>query len=108
MPTLDDLKDYMKEGLSEKKKSWREMAHASAERILMERNLEPTVDGNLGKKKVDNSAFITRSRDTVGGGTEAVLNALAGYLRYLEGTSRDDWQEYVVVSINFNAIFLFA
>ncbi|KAJ4899517.1 DNA photolyase [Raphanus sativus] len=93
VPTLDDVKDYMKEGLSEKEKSWREMAHASAERILMERNLEPNVDGNLGKKKVHNSAFITRNRDSVGGGTEAVLNALAGYLRYLEGTSRDDWQE---------------
>ena len=51
---------------------------------------------------MNNSAFITRSRDTVGGGTEAVLNALAGYLRYLEGTSRDDWQEYVM-SINKKA-----
>ncbi|KAL0891016.1 hypothetical protein Bca101_014999 [Brassica carinata] len=92
VPTLDDLKDYMKEGLCEKEKSWRERAHASAERILMERNLEPNADEIIGKK-VHNSAFITRSRDSVGGGTEAVLNALAGYLRYLEGTSRDDWQE---------------
>ncbi|RIA04368.1 hypothetical protein BRARA_K01402 [Brassica rapa] len=92
VPTLDDLKDYMKESLCEKENSWREMARVSAERILMERNLEPNVDETVGKK-VNNSAFITRNRDTVGGGTEAVLNALAGYLRYLEGTSRDDWQE---------------
>ncbi|CAH8304255.1 unnamed protein product [Eruca vesicaria subsp. sativa] len=97
VPTLDDLKDYMKESLCEKEKSWREIAHASAERILMKRNLkgnnmEPNVDGFLGKK-VQNSAFITTNRDTIGGGTEAVLNGLAGYLRYLEGTSRDDWQE---------------
>ncbi|KAJ0263311.1 DNA photolyase [Hirschfeldia incana] len=91
VPTLDDLKDYMNESLCEKEKSWREMAHATAERILMERNLEPNVDEIAGKK-VHNSAFITRNRDTVGGGTKAVLNALAGYLRYLEGTSRDDWQ----------------
>ncbi|XWS61020.1 hypothetical protein CRYUN_Cryun07bG0089900 [Craigia yunnanensis] len=31
--------------------------------------------------------------DIVGGGTNSVLNALAAYLRYLEGTARDDWQE---------------
>ncbi|CAL9226785.1 unnamed protein product [Arabidopsis halleri] len=99
VPTLDDLKDYLKESLCEKENSWREMAQASAERVLMERlgnltesSTEPIVDGSLGKK-VDNSAFVTSKRDTVGGGNEAVLNALAGYLRYLEGTSRDDWQE---------------
>ncbi|KAG7546233.1 Alpha/Beta hydrolase fold [Arabidopsis suecica] len=99
VPTLDDLKDYLKESLCEKENRWREMAQASAERVLMERlgnlkesSMEPNVDGSLGKK-VDNSAFVTNKRDTVGGGNEAVLNALAGYLRYLEGTSRDDWQE---------------
>ncbi|KAG7541535.1 Cryptochrome/photolyase N-terminal domain superfamily [Arabidopsis thaliana x Arabidopsis arenosa] len=99
VPTLDDLKDYLKESLCEKENSWREMAQASAERVLTERlgnlkesSMEPIVDGSLGKK-VDNSAFVTSKRDTVGGGNEAVLNALAGYLRYLEGTSRDDWQE---------------
>ncbi|KAL1201177.1 Pheophytinase [Cardamine amara subsp. amara] len=99
VPTLDDLKDYMKESLCEKENSWRDMAQASAQRVLMERignlkgsSIEPTVDGSL-RKKVPNSAFVTRKGDTVGGGTEVVLNALAGYLRYLEGTSRDDWQE---------------
>ncbi|EFH43875.1 deoxyribodipyrimidine photolyase family protein [Arabidopsis lyrata subsp. lyrata] len=87
VPTLDDLKDYLKESLCEKENSWREMAEASAERVLMERlgnlkesSMEPIVDGSLGKK-VDNSAFVTSKRDTVGGGNEAVLNALAGYLR---------------------------
>ncbi|CAD5329005.1 putative alpha/beta hydrolase-1, DNA photolyase, rossmann-like alpha/beta/alpha sandwich [Arabidopsis thaliana] len=99
VPTLDDLKDYLKESLWEIENSWREMAQASAERVLMERlgnlkesSMEPIVDGSLGKK-VDNSVFVTSKRDTVGGGNEVVLNALAGYLRYLEGTSRDDWQE---------------
>ncbi|CAA7060225.1 unnamed protein product [Microthlaspi erraticum] len=99
MPTLDDLEEYMKESSCGKENSWKEMSHASAERVLMERvgnlkesSMKPILDGSLGKK-VHNSAFITRERDTVGGGTEAVLNALAGYLRYLEGTSRDDWQE---------------
>lgn len=111
VPTLDDLKDYLKESLCEKENSWREMAEASAERVLMERlgnlkesSMEPIVDGSLGKK-VDNSAFVTSKRDTVGGGNEAVLNALAGYLRYLEGTSRDDWQEYVAI-LNSDVIVL--
>lgn len=101
VPTLDDLEDYLKESSCGKENSWREMAQASAERVLMERlgnlkgrGMEPIIDGSLGKK-VHKSAFITRKKDTVGGGTEVVLNALAGYLRYLEGTSRDDWQEYV-------------
>lgn len=101
VPTLDDLKDYMKESLCEKEISWRDMAQASAERVLVERignlkgsSMEPIIDGSLGKK-VPNSVFVTIKRDTVAGGTEVVLNALAGYLRYLEGTSRDDWQEYV-------------
>ncbi|ESQ54774.1 hypothetical protein EUTSA_v10024578mg [Eutrema salsugineum] len=99
VPTLDDLKDYMKEILCEKENSWREISQASVERVLMEKtgNLKGSgsdrvLDGNL-RKKVHNSAFVTRKRDIVGGGTEVVLNALAGYLRYLEGTSRDDWQE---------------
>ncbi|EOA16132.1 hypothetical protein CARUB_v10004267mg [Capsella rubella] len=99
VPTLDDLKDYMKENLCEKEISWREMALASSEKVLVERtgnfkgsSMDPIIDGSLGKR-VHNSAFVTRKRDTVAGGTEVVLNALAGYLRYLEGTSRDDWQE---------------
>ncbi|XP_010433666.1 PREDICTED: uncharacterized protein LOC104717742 isoform X1 [Camelina sativa] len=100
VPTLDDLTDYMKESLCEKESSWRDMAHVSAERVLVERignlkkgsSVEPISDGSL-RKKVHNSVFVTRKRDTVAGGTEVVLNALAGYLRYLEGTSRDDWQE---------------
>ncbi|VVA92596.1 unnamed protein product [Arabis nemorensis] len=99
VPTLDELKDYMKESSCGQENCWREMAHASAEKVLMERlgnskgsSMEPVIDGRLGKK-VHKSAFVTRKRDTIGGGTEVVLNALAGYLRYSEGTSRDDWQE---------------
>uniref|UniRef100_A0A1J3JTQ8 Pheophytinase, chloroplastic n=1 Tax=Noccaea caerulescens TaxID=107243 RepID=A0A1J3JTQ8_NOCCA len=99
VPTLDDLKEFMKESSCGKENSWKEMSQASAQRVLMEKvgnlkgiNMEPVVDGGL-RKRVHNSAFVTKNRDTVGGGTEAVLNTLAGYLRYLEGTSRDDWQE---------------
>ncbi|KAL6004875.1 hypothetical protein ACLOJK_005431 [Asimina triloba] len=45
------------------------------------------------RKVIVNSAFISREGTLVGGGAGAVLNALAAYLRYLEGTARDDWQE---------------
>lgn len=44
---------------------------------------------------MENSVFISRKSNIVKGGTDVVLNALAAYLRYLEGTARDDWQEYV-------------
>lgn len=47
------------------------------------------------RKKRGNSVFVTQG-SSVGGGTSDVLNALAAYLRYLEGTMRDDWQEYVL------------
>ena len=45
------------------------------------------------RKQVDKSAFVTQKGNIVGGGTNTVLNALAAYLRYLEGTARDEWQE---------------
>ena len=47
------------------------------------------------RRKRRNSVFLTQG-SSVGGGTADVLNALAAYLRYLEGTIRDDWQEYVL------------
>ncbi|CAA6656217.1 unnamed protein product [Spirodela intermedia] len=47
----------------------------------------------LQKRKTENSVFISRKSNIVKGGTDVVLNALAAYLRYLEGTARDDWQE---------------
>lgn len=47
-------------------------------------------------KILQKSALVTSKGNLVAGGTNAVLNILAAYLRYLEGTSRDDWQEYVV------------
>lgn len=52
------------------------------------------------------SAFVTRGGNVVGGGADSVINALAGYLRYLEGTGRDDWQEYVLVHLIFFFFFL--
>nr|XP_009787874.1 PREDICTED: uncharacterized protein LOC104235751 isoform X2 [Nicotiana sylvestris] len=47
----------------------------------------------IQRKRPVKSAFVTQCGNIVGGGTSLVLNALAAYLRYLEGTSRDEWQE---------------
>lgn len=51
---------------------------------------------NVRSSKFSNSMFGSQEGSLVKGGTNTVLNALAAYLRYLEGTARDDWQEYVV------------
>lgn len=48
------------------------------------------------RRRAGKSVFVTQQGNLVGGGTSVVLNALAAYLRYLEGTMRDDWQEYVL------------
>lgn len=49
---------------------------------------------NVKSTKIAKSVFASREGTQVGGGTSNVLNALAAYLRYLEGTAQDDWQEY--------------
>ncbi|XP_010532255.1 PREDICTED: uncharacterized protein LOC104808287 isoform X2 [Tarenaya hassleriana] len=98
-PILRDLKDYMKANPCKKENRLMEMMQASADRELQERfgeleesSMGPSVDRTLAKRAYK-SAFFTRKKDTVGSGTNDVLNALAAYLRYLEGTARDDWQE---------------
>ncbi|KAL6956414.1 hypothetical protein U1Q18_047021 [Sarracenia purpurea var. burkii] len=45
------------------------------------------------QSKRQEPVFVTQRGNVVGGGTTGVLNALAAYLRYLEATVRDDWQE---------------
>lgn len=54
------------------------------------------LNNDLGVK--NSSSMFTAKGSHVKGGTGVVLNALAAYLRYLEGTARDDWQRYVIVS----------
>lgn len=50
------------------------------------------------RKRLERSAFVTQQGNFVGGGTSVVLDALAAYLRYLEGTARYEWQEYVLAA----------
>lgn len=84
-------------------KGWTSIKETSAESILQiellnpgERNRKDLSFMHTRRNQIDKSAFVTQKENMVGGGTNTVLNALAAYLRYLEGTAQDDWQEYVM------------
>ncbi|KAI3858173.1 hypothetical protein MKX03_022492 [Papaver bracteatum] len=117
VPTVGDLKRYMRENIWKLNQSWTSLKAISAESVLrrdrlgrvnmqnrMTEVLEKSnlVEGNdqlnlvnkpTQTKKRESSVFVSRTGNVVGGGTSVVLNALAGYLRYLEGTSKDEWRE---------------
>ncbi|KAK6132173.1 hypothetical protein DH2020_034098 [Rehmannia glutinosa] len=109
LPTLADVKEYM-DDISDggnKKKEWTSISKFSAENLLQRKKLKRNLDlkpadlkeeqGSGSKttqrKKSEKSVFVTSQGSLVGGGSSRVLNALAAYLRYLEGTARDEWQE---------------
>lgn len=103
LPTFDELKEFVNENPWKLEESWTLINNLSAETILTDKlsKLGKRSKRNLNnqhspRKRLDKSFFVTDKGNTVGGGTNAVLNALQAYLRYLEGTGRDDWQEYVV------------
>ncbi|KAJ0043202.1 hypothetical protein Pint_17260 [Pistacia integerrima] len=119
LPTFDDLKKFMNENPWKLKESWALIKNISAETILLEKLSKPgeRTKRNLNVnhapvKKPDASVFVTEKGNIVGGGTNAILNALAAYLRYLEGTARDDWQEswcmkgYVMQKVGMELHFL--
>ncbi|KAA3459777.1 (6-4)DNA photolyase [Gossypium australe] len=100
LPNFSDLKEFIKEKLGKSKESWNLMKEMPAE-VLLKENLSKSSetipkslnDKSIEQRRLDKSVFVTRKGDIVGGGTNTLLNALAAYLRYLEGTARDDWQE---------------
>ncbi|KAF6152606.1 hypothetical protein GIB67_013053 [Kingdonia uniflora] len=113
LPTFDDVKRYLDDNPQRLKVSWTSVKGVSAISILRKKKFDQgktqsdllveskanegnEVDSNFKRRKVrklESSLFISKEGNVVGGGTHIVLNALAAYLRYLEGTSRDDWQE---------------
>ncbi|XP_002510925.2 uncharacterized protein LOC8266046 isoform X2 [Ricinus communis] len=99
MPTLDELKKFVNESPFKLKESWSLIKEMPTETILHNklskfRGTDVNLNFNQSqRKRVENSVFVTQRQNFVGGGTNKVLNALAAYLRYLEGTARDDWQE---------------
>lgn len=102
-PTMIDLKEY------QSKNEWTSIKKLSAENMLQrmkqrgkvdlksadreENDENQSVSETIQRKKPERSAFVTSQGNFAGGGSDLVLNALAAYLRYLEGTSRDDYQE---------------
>lgn len=103
MPTFDDLKKFMTENPWKLKESWGLIKNISAETILLEKSKsgerrKRNMNVNHAPvKKPDTSVFVTQKGNIVRGGTSAILNALAAYFRYLEGTAGNDWLEYVVI-----------
>lgn len=109
LPTFDDVKKYLYGKPCHSDESWISLKKASAESILRKENITQVVmksdsseslKNNEGRNVISstlNSVKCTKNESGEGtpvkGGTDHVLNALAAYLRYLEGTARDDWQE---------------
>lgn len=106
LPTLAYLKEYLDD--ENTMKDWSSIKNLSAENMLQRKLRENLVlksaelkedsqqDSGIRttqRRKPEKSAFITSQGSSVGGGSSLVLNALAAYLRYLEGTARDEWQE---------------
>ncbi|KAI9101397.1 hypothetical protein K1719_023879 [Acacia pycnantha] len=100
LPSYDDIKEFMGMNAKKLKRNWSQIKETSVETELQRRELMTshrsemsTTSKDMKARTVDQSVFVTQKGNVVGGGTNNVLNALAAYLRYLEGTARDDWQE---------------
>lgn len=126
LPTIEDVGKFMDSHVNRDKEEWYTIKDTSAEAALRKDHMKLFKSGNpmLGesglsqlrsnkqnanetqRKKPENSVFITSKRNIVAGGTDVVLNALAAYFRYLEGTARDDWQEYVFLCDLFLQILI--
>ncbi|KAJ8752906.1 hypothetical protein K2173_008641 [Erythroxylum novogranatense] len=100
LPSMDDVKKFMNHHTNVKLKENWSLVEMSTASILRKKLSETRETNNNGmnfkqarKKRPQKSVFVTQSGKIVGGGTDSVLNGLAAYLRNLEGTARDDWQE---------------
>ncbi|XP_010671998.2 uncharacterized protein LOC104888671 [Beta vulgaris subsp. vulgaris] len=113
LPSMNDVSKFMDSRANREKEQWYSIKHTSAEAAFRMDHMklfksQSPVLGKSGisklgtssensyetrRKRLKNSVFGTSKGNIVAGGTEVLLNAIAGYLRYLEGTPRDDWQE---------------
>lgn len=113
VPTLEELKGFLKESRTQED-NWVPLKGMSAKSILKKtfdqrkikstaapsiRNRESIEDAvmvsDTSGKRITDSMFASESSLEVRGGTEITLDALAAYLKYLEGTGKASWQEYV-------------
>ncbi|CAN6218506.1 unnamed protein product [Urochloa humidicola] len=111
VPTLDELKGFLKDSRTPED-NWVPLKNMSARSILKKilsqkkiksntslsstngENIEDiTIDSDKSGRKIMNSMFASESSLEVRGGTDITLDALAAYLRYLEGTGNASWQE---------------
>ncbi|KAL0541990.1 hypothetical protein IC582_022075 [Cucumis melo] len=100
MPTFDALKEFMNSTrLNEPSDEWDSIKNTTAEAMVRAKfskrgsNENNPSSREFRTERMGNSIFSTqRGKNFMMGGTEGVLNALAAYIRYNEGTSRDDWQ----------------
>ncbi|CAK8575378.1 unnamed protein product [Lathyrus sativus] len=100
LPVYDDIKGFMANSRRNLQDDWNMIKKTSAETLLGREMLKSRESGErsysfrqIKSEEPNKSVFVTQKGNVVGGGTYSVLNALAAYLRYLEGTARDDWQE---------------
>lgn len=110
----DDIKKFVTNNLSKSGNDWNSIKGASAETLLYREMLKSSESGErsysfrkMRSRETKEPVFVTQLGNVVGGGTNNALNALAAYLRYLEGTARDDWQEYVVTALFLKSSLLF-
>lgn len=93
MPTLDEVKQFLLEKGSKSDYSWISIKNVRAKSVLWRTDENPRTLEVIRNKRNANSFFASEDANDVRGGTDNALGALAAYLRYLEGTGRDDYQE---------------
>ncbi|XP_022928782.1 uncharacterized protein LOC111435603 isoform X1 [Cucurbita moschata] len=100
MPTFDALKEFMNSNrLYKPSEDWDSIKNTTAEATVRAKfskrgsNEKNPSSKESRTERMGKSIFSTqRGVNFLRGGTEGPLNALAAYIRYNEGTSRDDWQ----------------
>ncbi|KAF3324987.1 Pheophytinase [Carex littledalei] len=93
MPTLDEVKQFLLEKGSKSDYSWISIKNVRAKSVIWRTDENPRTLEVIRNKRNVNSFFASEDANDVRGGTDNALGALAAYLRYLEGTGRDDYQE---------------
>ncbi|KAL9240392.1 hypothetical protein vseg_014617 [Gypsophila vaccaria] len=113
LPTINDVSEFMSH-FKKEKEQWLSIKDVSAEAIFRRDHAKlvnslgsvdaestlsnlgdsnQNINGRQRKRPKSSTVFNTSKGNIVAGDAKVVLNALAAYLRYLEGTARDDWQE---------------
>ncbi|XP_061353310.1 uncharacterized protein LOC133298086 isoform X2 [Gastrolobium bilobum] len=94
LPVYDDIEEFMTNNQRKLGDNWNLIKETSAETLLCREILKSSESSERSYSfRQMQSREPNVTRNAVGGGTSNVLNALAAYLRYLEGTARDDWKE---------------